>query len=90
MYTTHDEYQQRVHLPAETPPHLIFYRPLTPTEACAIWALLSSTRISGEHQELHLAIRREANGQLTGWMTQTAERSVLPREVALAPPELSQ
>jgi hypothetical protein len=62
--------------PTETPLHLIFHRPLTPTEVRTIWAFLDSSRVCGEHQELHLTVRRENNGQLTGWVTQTADRSI--------------
>lgn len=70
---------QHVDQPAETPPHLIFHRPLTPTEVRTIWALLDSPKVCGEHQELHITVRRESSGQLTGWVTQTADRSI-PRQ----------
>jgi hypothetical protein len=64
---------QHVDRPAETHPHLIFHRPLTPTEVRTLWALLDSAKICGEHQELHITVRREQSGRLTGWVTQTAD-----------------
>lgn len=75
------------HHPSETPPHLIFHRPLTPTEVRTIWALLDSSRVCGEHQELHITVRRESNGQSTGWVTQTADRSVQQEDLLAAPSE---
>jgi hypothetical protein len=75
--------QQHVDRPAETLPHLIFHRALTPAEARTIWALLDSARVWGEHQELHITVRRECSGQLTGWVTQTADRAI-PQEDFLA------
>jgi len=90
MYTTQQKeriHNQRVDLHTETPPQLIFHRPLTPIEARALWALLSSAALSGDQQNLHIHVRYENGTPRMGWVTHTAERSVSYEGFALASSE---
>jgi hypothetical protein len=79
--------QQYIEHAAGTSAHLVFHRPLTPAEAQAIWALLSSARLSGDHQELHISVRCANGTPRMGWVTHTAERPVPCDDFALAAPE---
>jgi hypothetical protein len=90
MYTTQQKeriHSQDVNLQEKTPPQLIFHRPLTPTEARTLWALLSSAKLSGDQQNLHIHVRYENGTPSIGWVTHTAERSVSSEAFALVSPE---
>jgi len=90
MYNTQQKgriHRQDVDLQAEAPPQVIVHRALTPTEVRTLWALLSSAKLSGDQQNLHIHVRYENGTPSIGWVTHTAERCVSYARFTLAASE---